>query len=159
MLQDGFAYLDSETSRGWLTRSGALTDWDSFAASWDGMQRDTYMADGGRYRRRRHAVFAATQGGPIRRQPHQPHFQTVAYNTLNGGVARWFEPIPPTIGASESLTTILAATRTLFDGLTAHPPPGISSCTSSASRPGRVRRASRRRRGCTATAWISCWSC
>jgi len=118
MLADGFAYLDAATSRAWLTRAGALGDWDEFAASWDGMQRDSYMADGGRYRRRRHAVFAAPQGGPIRRAAHQPHFQTIAYNKLNGGIARWFEPMPPSVGASTSLATILAATRTLFDGLT-----------------------------------------
>jgi hypothetical protein len=118
MLRDGFAYLDSTGSRALLTRSGGLSDWDSFAASWNGMQRDTYMADGGRYRRRRHAVFSAAADGPIRRAAHQPHFQTVAYNKLNGGVARWFEPMPPGVGASESLGTILAATRALFDGLT-----------------------------------------
>jgi hypothetical protein len=118
MLRDGFAYLDADASRAWLTASGALADWDEFAASWDGMQRDSYMADGGRYRRRRHALFAAPANGPIRRQAHRPHFQTVAYNKLNGGIARWFEPMPPGVGASESLGTILGATRKLFDGLT-----------------------------------------
>jgi hypothetical protein len=118
MLDDGFAYLDAATSRAWLARSGRLGDWDEFAASWNGMQQDSYMADGGRYRRRRHAVFAAPAGGAISRRPHQPHFQTIAYNKLNGGVARWFEPMPPAIGASESLHTILAATRRLFDRLT-----------------------------------------
>jgi hypothetical protein len=118
MLADGFAYLDAATSRGWLELRGGLDDWDAFAASWDGMQRDTYMADGGRYRRRRHAVFSAPAGGPIARAAHQPHFQTVAYNKLNGGIPRWFEPMPPAVGASHSLGTILAATRALFDGLT-----------------------------------------
>ena len=118
MLSDGFAFLDAAASRAWLARSGPFDDWDSFAASWAGMQRDTYMADGGRYRRRRHATFAAQPGRPIRRQAHQPHFQTLAYNTLNGGVARWFEPMPPSVGAGSSLQTILAATRSLFDGLT-----------------------------------------
>jgi hypothetical protein len=117
MLADGFAYLDAATSRAWLTRSGTLDDWDMFAASWHGMQRDTYMADGGRYRRRRHAVFAAAPGGPIRRQAHQPHFQTIAYNRLNGGIARWFEPMPASVGASVSLRTILSAMRRLSDGL------------------------------------------
>ena len=53
------------------------------------------MADGGRYRRRRHAVYAAAAGGAIVRAPHQPHYQSRDYNALNGGIARWFEPIDP----------------------------------------------------------------
>ena len=50
------------------------------------------MADGGRYRKRRHAVFAVTASG-IARQPAQPHYQSRDYNTLNGGIERWFEPV------------------------------------------------------------------
>jgi hypothetical protein len=115
MLEEGFAFLHAGDTRRWLLTSGGLSDWDTFAASWDGMQRDTYMRDGGRYRRRRHAVFSATPGDPAaRRGSHAPHYQTLDYNRLNGGVARWFEPMPPAIGASESLRTILAATRALF---------------------------------------------
>ena len=30
--------------------------------------------------------------------PHQPHYQTLDYNPLNGGIARWFEPIEPAVG-------------------------------------------------------------
>ena len=115
--QDGFAFLHAGESRAWLERSGTLADWDRFAASWDGMPLDTYMADGGKYRRRRHAVFKATAGdADMVRQPDQPHYQSVDYNALNGGVERWFEPIPGEIAATSSLQTILAATRELFDG-------------------------------------------
>ena len=118
MVQEGFAFLHASDTRHWLTQSGGLADWPIFAASWEGMQRDTYMRDGGRYRRRRHAVFAARPGDPmVRRAAHAPHYQTLANNQLNGGVARWFEPIPPGIGASDSLGTILSATRALFDEL------------------------------------------
>ena len=69
---------------------------------------DRYMADGGRYRRRRHAVFAASGMGAIVRQPHQPHFQTTEYNPLHGGISRWFEPIKDDVSHSASLTTVLA---------------------------------------------------
>ena len=27
------------------------------------------------------------------RKPHQPHYQSRDYNALNGGIARWFEPV------------------------------------------------------------------
>ena len=110
-----FAFLHASETRRWLEAAGPLTDWAAFAASWEGMGRDTYMRDGGRYRRRRHAIFAARAGSPaIARQAHGPHFQTLDYNPMHGGIARWFEPIPPSIGASASLRTILSATRALF---------------------------------------------
>jgi hypothetical protein len=116
--EDGFAFLHAPETRTLLERHGTLSDWERFAASWDGMAQDTYMADGGRYRRRRHAVFAARVGEPdIIRLPHQPHFQTVEYNTLNGGIDRWFEPVPEEVSAGPSFRTILAACRARFDGL------------------------------------------
>src|ERR1700754_3178861 len=89
---DGFAFLSAAAMRPLLLASGALSDWDAFRASWNDLALDTYMADGGRYRRRRHAVYAAGDDGLVR-MPHQPHYQSLDYNTLNGGVARWFEPI------------------------------------------------------------------
>jgi len=75
------------------------------------------MADGGRYRRRRHAVYAATAERAIERQAHQPHYQTLDYNPLHGGIERWFAPIEPEIGEGASLRTILSFCRTLFGRL------------------------------------------
>jgi hypothetical protein len=116
LQQDGFAFLSAGDSRAWLEQAGGLADWTEFAASWNDMALDQHMADGGRYRRRRHAVFTAAADGPdIIRAPDQPHFQTVEYNRLNGGVARWFEPVSEAVAAGDSLTTILRACRALFD--------------------------------------------
>lgn len=112
----GFAFLDSATSRAWLERSGALADWAELQASWDGMARDAFMADGGRYRRRRFAVFSVGAEG-IRRQAHQPHYQSTDFNRLNGGVARWFEPVPAWLAAGASFQSILKACHFLFDTL------------------------------------------
>jgi hypothetical protein len=80
------------------------------------MGRDTYMADGGRYRRRRHGVFSAGPDG-IARQAHQPHWQSRDYNSLNGGVARWFEPTPASVAAGPSFQAILASCHDLFNHL------------------------------------------
>jgi len=115
--ESGYAFMEAGESRAWLRRHGSLGDWGRFAASWDGMGTDQYMADGGRYRRRRHAVFAAEPGGGMVRQEDQPHYQSTDYNRLNGGVARWFEPVPAAVADSQSLRTILGACRALFDGL------------------------------------------
>lgn len=87
----GYARLDGEATRTVLGRPDAGA-WRRFAASWDDLGPDLYMADGGRYRRRRHATFQVV-GGAARRQPHQPHFQSRDYNRLNGDVQRWFEPV------------------------------------------------------------------
>ena len=75
------------------------------------------MADGGRYRRRRHATYGAASGGDLQRSPHQPHYQAVEYNRLHGGIERWFEPIASDIGESSSMRAILAFCRSLFGGL------------------------------------------
>ena len=99
-----------------LEAQGSLSDWNAFAESWNDLALDNYMADHGRYRRRRHAVFEAS-ADDIRRLPHQPHFQTLDYNSLNGGVERWFEPIQDEQANGQSLQTILRFCRDLFSGL------------------------------------------
>ena len=117
IAREGFAFLEGADMRALLQGCGPLSDWDAFAASWDDLGLDTYMADGGRYRKRRHAVFVADAAG-IRRKPHQPHYQSRDYNALNGGIERWFAPVTERIGAGASLTTILGFCRALFDRLT-----------------------------------------
>jgi hypothetical protein len=101
-----------------LAKGEPLADWDQFAESWNHLATDTYMADGGRYRRRRHAVYAARDGHAIVRAPHQPHYQAREYNSLNGGIARWFEPIDGAIGDGPTMTSILRFCRGLFQPLT-----------------------------------------
>jgi hypothetical protein len=93
---------------------GGMGDWEHFAASWNDLGQDTYMADGGRYRKRRHAVFSVGRAGIVR-QPAQPHYQSRDYNTLNGGIARWFQPVLPEIGAGETMSAVLYFCQRLFD--------------------------------------------
>jgi len=115
---DGFAFLSAAATRPLLLASGPLSDWDAFRASWNDLALDTYMADGGRYRRRRHAVFAVDDNAIVR-MPHQPHYQSLDYNTLNGGIPRWFEPI--TEGDGPSLHTIIEFCQRLFGSLVPAP--------------------------------------
>jgi hypothetical protein len=95
--------------------------WRDFAASWDRLGPDGFMADGGRYRLRRHATFAA-HGPQARRQPHQPHYQSRDYNPLNGGVQRWFEPMEEGMGASPVLDAVFAGLTPLFAALDGRAP-------------------------------------
>lgn len=116
----GYAFVQGPAMRVVLQQHGPLTDWDAFAASWGDLGLDTYMADGGRYRKRRHAAFRADASG-IRRKPHQAHYQSRDYNRLHGGIARWFEPVLSEIGAGPTLSTILLTCRDLFEQLTPAP--------------------------------------
>ena len=117
IARDGYAFVHAAEMRALLEAAGPLADWPAFAASWNHLELDGYMADGGRYRRRRHAVYAAAAGGAIRRAPHQPHYQSRAYNALNGGIARWFEPIDPAVGSGPAMTAILSCSRAVFESL------------------------------------------
>jgi len=93
----------------------ALAD---FAASWARLETDGFMADGGRYRRRRHANFAVTPGvaGQVR-GAHRAHFQASVHNTLNGGVDRWFAPVEDAVADSAILGGLLALGRAAADAL------------------------------------------
>ena len=114
---EGFAFVHADAMRAALERHGALTDWESFAASWNDLGTDTYMADGGRYRKRRHAVFQVA-GAAVERLPPQPHYQSRDYNALNGGIERWFQPVLPPVGSGPSMTAILRFCSDLFGALT-----------------------------------------
>ena len=110
---DGYKFVRAPDMRALLEQVGSLADWTTFAASWDDLGPDTYMADGGRYRKRRHAVFAVSAEGVIR-EAAQPHYQSRDYNTLNGGIERWFEPVTVPVGGGPAMTTILTFCRGLF---------------------------------------------
>src|SRR3569832_2001097 len=96
--RDGFCFARAADVRAALTGSpsGEPPRWGEFARSWDDLRLDEFMADGGRDRRRRHAVFSAGPGLP-RLEPRQAHYQSRDYTPLNGGVARWIEPIVPEV--------------------------------------------------------------
>jgi len=117
LARAGYAFVEASEMRAALGRFGTLADFPSFAESWNELQVDTYMGDGGRYRRRRFGVWSAGRQGEIERGKHQPHYQGVNYNTLNGGIERWFEPIKPEIATGASFTTILEYCRSLFSKL------------------------------------------
>ena len=125
LAEHGFALLRAPGMRALLDQFGfpeAAEHWLSFAASWNDLGIDRYMADGGRYRRRRHATFsvaASVQGGRrIERKPHQPHYQSRDYNMLNGGIERWFKPVRDEVGTHPVLHAILAACDDVFTALT-----------------------------------------
>lgn len=91
--------------------------WRSFAGGWHGMPVDTYMADGGSYRRRRYGVFDV---GPRSIAPllGQPHYQSLDHNRLNGGIDRWFAPLSAEVAGSAILARMLECCREAYAPLT-----------------------------------------
>jgi hypothetical protein len=120
----GFARLSAGEVRDWLGAT-ALADWDGFAASWNDLDTDEYMADGGRYRRRRYACFTVTSAA-VTRQSHRPHYQGRGYNALNGGIDRWFTPVDTAIGTHASLSALLAACSGTFAAAAGTPAEAVS---------------------------------
>jgi hypothetical protein len=116
IARDGNVFARSAQMRELLQKAGWIADWPTFAASWDGMPLDEYLAEGHRCRRRRYAVYRATKDSIVR-QPHQPHLQAKDYNTLFGGVERHFEAVPDKVAESATMRTILGFCRDLFGPL------------------------------------------
>jgi len=112
----GFCFLPSAATTSLL--AAPLSDWDTFAASWNGMPLDTYMADGGRYRRRRHATLSmAPSTSQAKLEAHQAHYQSLDYNTLNGGIARHYEPVNSAILCGPTLSALLTLCGVVFSRL------------------------------------------
>jgi hypothetical protein len=85
-----------------------VSDLQALAASWDDLPPDTYLKDGGRYRRRRHSCFVVEEAA-LRQAPHRAHWQPVEYNALHGGMQRWFEPMRPEVAAADCWRRLLLA--------------------------------------------------
>ncbi|BBC73428.1 conserved hypothetical protein [Altererythrobacter sp. B11] len=101
-----------------LLPAGELADpadpeWRALARTWEDLAPDDYMADGGRYRRRRYAAFRLT-GEDCVRLPHRPHFQERSHNSLNGGVERWFAPMDEHLANAPLFRALVARTAALI---------------------------------------------
>ena len=110
LADHGHAVLDG---RGFAALStSSPPEFEALRASWDDLPPDTYLRDGGHYRRRRHSCFIVERG-ELAQVPHRAHWQPVEYNALHGGLERWFEPIAPAVVASPAWRKILLAMGSL----------------------------------------------
>ncbi len=101
----------------------SLEDWSNFQESWSDLHLDGYMADGGRYRKRRHATLSALPSSRcFQIQPHQPHFQSLAYNNLNGGLPRHYQPIEPDILTGPTMHSLITLGCEIFGRLAPYSP-------------------------------------
>lgn len=119
LADEGFIRFEAPETQA-LLGAEATAQWPAFADSWNDLPLDGFMADGGRYRRRRFAAFAALPG-QVERKPHQPHWQSRDYNPLNGGVQRWFEPVTDAIAAHPVTQGVIRAGLERFHPLSGSP--------------------------------------
>ena len=89
---------------------------DALKPSWDDLQPDRYLRDGGSYRRRRHSCFLVDAGNVVQ-APHRAHWQSRDYNALHGGMQRWFEPITPAVVSQPAWERLLQALGDQFTQL------------------------------------------
>jgi hypothetical protein len=118
---DNFLFVDSGQAIDLLSALSQVPigDDQDFLDSWNHLEQDRYMADSGKYRKRRHAVYAIQNAGEqARLMPYQPHYQTVDYNPLNGGVARYFAPILDDLHQSATLAALLEFGNSVFSQIT-----------------------------------------
>lgn len=121
---EDFLFLDAGQAIDLLSEIARVPigDDQAFLDSWNHLEQDQYMADGGKYRKRRHAVYAIQNAGdPAQLMPYQPHYQTVDYNPLNGGVARYFAPILDDLHQSATLAALLDFGNAVFSQISGHP--------------------------------------
>jgi len=85
-----------------------LAELQALAPSWDHLELDNYLKDGGRYRRRRHSCFV-DNGSALEQTPHRAHWQPVEYNALHGGMHRLFEPVKDATIADPAWQRLLRA--------------------------------------------------
>lgn len=114
----GFARLPGTTLAVLMGEAGTPAALAPFFASWNRLETDAFMRDGGRYRRRRIANFTAEPGIPgHRRGEHRPHFQAVVHNTLNGGLDRWFAAMEAEIADGAPMQALLGLGRSMAEAL------------------------------------------
>jgi hypothetical protein len=116
IASEGYFALQAKSTLELLGGHGSIADWDHFARSFFELEVDNYMADRGRYRRRRHASFFV-EGSHVERERHRPHYQGLDYNPVNGGIERWYTPINDAIEHGATLRAILDWCARTFDAV------------------------------------------
>ena len=101
----GYAVLHPKSAMALL--GCTFNDVSQWQSSWNDLPPDTYLKDGGHYRRRRHSCFVVA-GSQVTQTAHRPHWQPVEYNALHGGMQRLFEPMVDAVAQSQDWSTMLS---------------------------------------------------
>lgn len=111
---DGFVVASAETVA--ELAHVPVGDLQDLSQYWEGLPRDPYLKDGGRYRFRRHASYEIKKES-LTLVPHRAHWQSVDYNALHGGIERWFEPIQNPLTSNLAWQSLLLGLGQILSGL------------------------------------------
>jgi hypothetical protein len=111
---DGFVVASAETVA--ELAHVPVDDLQALSQYWEGLPRDPYLKDGGRYRFRRHASYEI-QKESLTLVTHRAHWQSVDYNALHGGIERWFEPIQNPLTSNLAWQSLLLGLGQILSGL------------------------------------------
>jgi len=111
---DGFVVASAETVA--ELAHVPVDDLQTLSQYWEGLPRDPYLKDGGRYRFRRHASYEIKKE-TLDLVPHRAHWQSVDYNALHGGIERWFEPIQNPLLNNPAWQSLLLGLGQILSGL------------------------------------------
>ena len=114
LREDGFAVASAQTVAQICKTS--VESLESLNRFWEGLPRDPYLKDGGRYRFRRHASYEI-KNNALTLVPHRAHWQPVDYNALHGGIERWFEPVQSAVMNDPAWQAVLLGLANLLSGL------------------------------------------
>ena len=114
LREDGFAVASAQTVA--QIRKTSVESLESLNRYWEGLPRDPYLKDGGRYRFRRHASYEI-KNNVLTLVPHRAHWQPVDYNALHGGIERWFEPVQSAVMNDPAWQAVLLGLANLLSGL------------------------------------------
>ena len=114
LQNDGFAVVSAETVA--ELSKAPLVNLQNLTQYWEGLPRDPYLKDGGRYRFRRHASYEI-KNNALTLVPHRAHWQSLDYNALHGGLERWFEPIQANVLDDSAWQAVLLGLANVFSSI------------------------------------------
>lgn len=114
LRNDGFVVVSADTVAEFCQVDRAQLE--GLRSYWEGLPRDPYLKDGGRYRFRRHASYQI-KGNELTLVPHRAHWQSVDYNALHGGIERWFEPIQVGLSSNVAWQSVLLGIAHILNSL------------------------------------------
>lgn len=117
--EKGYCVINASNVCEWANCS--LNELQVLSSHWHDMPHDSYLKDGGRYRRRLHSCFEY-ENEKLSQVPHRAHWQPLDFNALHGGMERWFSPLHEHTVASTAWSRLLTAfARTASDVRGGHP--------------------------------------
>jgi hypothetical protein len=111
LQEQGFALLNCDDF--FTLSTHPLEDWRALSSSWNDLAVDTYLKDGGKYRKRKHASLIV-QDNSIEYLAYRPHYQPLSYNALHGGMQRFFTPCDDAFIRSSAMQDLLIHLGRLF---------------------------------------------